>query len=151
MCLCVCAVTRSLGPDFYEVQRPSTPPHTSLPSRPNCLRRASENAETFSSFPPLFARHKSSGLTSRVLSFPPWCAAVAHGTFPELHSSHSSSCLPPFSFLLFFFLFKHSKPAKSAPRWSSPGQSQVPGRWCWTWRWSRSTTSSTSEAAPSFA
>lgn len=153
MCLCVCVCSscqsRSLRPDFYDVQRPSTPPQTSLPSRPNCLRCASENTETFSSFPPLFARHKSSGLTSRVLSFPrgvqPSYAELSLNFIPHI------LLLVFLPFLSFFFFWEYSKPATSAPRWSSPGQSQVPGRWCWTWRWSRSTTSSTSEAAPSFA
>lgn len=59
--------------------------------------------------------------------------------------------LPFLSFFFFFFYHYCSKPATWAPHWSSPGQSKAPVSWCWTWRWSRSTTSSTSEAAPSFA
>lgn len=43
-----------------------------------------------------------------------------------------------------------SKPVMWAPHWSCRGLSGVQGRWSWTWRWSPLTTSSTSEAAPSY-
>lgn len=58
----------------------------------------------------------------------------------------SSPSRPPLSFLF----FSHSKPVTWAPLLSCHGPSRGQRRWCWTWRWLPSTTSSTSEAAPSY-
>lgn len=100
-----------------------------------------ENTLTFLDFVLVFASWKWYDKALR-LGLPPSCAAVRFNRFlyfiphvPHIPSLSSLSC---------------SKPVMWAPRLSCHGPSRDQRRWCWTWRWSRSTTSSTSEAAPSY-
>lgn len=118
---------------------------TQLPSvvlvwtSPALTSRAVEYTLTLLDFVHVFAGCERYDNSSWSPGFPPSCAAVRFQCFPArlTHIPLLSSS-------------SHSKPVMWAPHSSCHGPSRAPERWCWTWRWSPSTTSSTSEAAPSY-
>ncbi len=95
-----------------------------------------ENTFTFTDFALVIWWWYDKALT---LGFPPLCAAAGFNRF-----LYFIPHIPLLSSL------SYSKPVMWAPHLSCHGPSRDQRRWCWTWRWSRSTTSSTSEAAPSY-
>lgn len=108
VCVCVCAVAVDLGRSaLISMKRRGLQLHRTLVYLPVQTASAArvKTRRPSPRFRPrlLVVNHRASLPES--LSFPPWCAAGVRGTFPELHSSHSSSCLPPSSFLLLLLFF----------------------------------------------